>query len=659
MACKEGYFGGNNLKMKNGVLPSISLPAPSPAPNSLPGEMVDTPWGPSERLRERRLKPGPGRSREDVEASQRERLFGAMVACVSEQGYAATKLDDLVELSGVSTASFYRLFASKDACFLAATEQMLETVLAVVKVDGPGTREERVRGVLSAVAELVASQPAAAKMLLIDSYAAGSEVAAAIDRALSELQRRAIALAAEAPGGSALPDEVPTALVGAIEELARDRLRRGRAQTLPKLMEDVAEVALAYRPPSEQLTYGGRLPRPKPEALEVPGAAERAIRALAVVAEERGYPSVTVDDVVKRAAMSPTTFYAEFADKREVMLAAIDSAGAQMAAATLPAFRRNRDWPAALRIAFMDLLAYLASRPALARLVFVEAYAGGPEALQRREEALEPLTALLAPGRSAGAKLPPVAGEVVWAAVIALIGQRIRESGAHSLPALEPALTFLASCPFLGPEAAGVAARGGDRSRRTGRDRLEAILAHYEDPQAERLDSALAFRPATAEELASELGLPLQEARRLLANLLRVGLVESVEGRTKDDPVEGAYAYSKRGVLSEESVKDMSLAEQERYGARVTNLLDQEAREALEASTFILRPEYVLARVPMDLDEEGWREISDLLQNATDDVLDAIGRSQDRLADSGERPIRATAGVLFFEMPQRRRGDRG
>jgi AcrR family transcriptional regulator len=645
--------------MKSSALHLESLQRSPLSPNSLHGKMVDTPWGPSERLRERRLKPGPGRSREDVEASQRERLFGAMVACVSEQGYAATKLDDLVELSGVSTASFYRLFASKEACFLAATEQMLEAALAVAKVDGPGTWDERVRGALSAAAELVVSQPAAAKMLLIDSYAAGPEVMAAIDRAASELQRRAVALAAEAPGGSDLPDEVPAALVGAVQELARDRLRRGRARTLPKLMEYVAEVALAYRPPTEPLTYGGRLPRPHPETLEVPGAAERAIRALAVVAEEQGYPAVTVDDVVKRAAMSPTTFYAEFADKREVMLAAIDSAGAQMAAATLPAFRRNPDWPAALRIAFMDLLAYLASRPALARLVFVEAYAGGPEALQRREEALEPLTALLAPGRSGGADLPPVTGEVLWAAIIALIGQQIRESEAHSLPALEPTLTFLASCPYLGSEGATAAARGGDRSRRTGRGRLEAIVAHYEDPQAERFDSALAFRPATAEELAAELGLSVQDARRLLGNLLRAGFVESVEGRTKDDPVEGAYAYSKKGVISEEAVQHMSPVEWQRLGTTIMNLLDQEAGEALEAGTFHLRPEHVVVRAPMDLDEAGWREISDILQSALGGMLDAIDRSQDRLATSGERPIRATAGLLLFEMPQRRRGNRG
>ena len=68
--------------------------------------MVVTPWGDSDSLRERRLPPGPGRPREGVLANQRERLFGAMVASVSERGYRATAVNDLVEISGVSSRTF-------------------------------------------------------------------------------------------------------------------------------------------------------------------------------------------------------------------------------------------------------------------------------------------------------------------------------------------------------------------------------------------------------------------------------------------------------------------------------------------------------------------------------------------------------------------------
>ena len=60
--------------------------------------MVRTPWGNADQLRGRMLPPGPGRPREEVARNQRERLFGAMVACVAEKGYEATTVADLLEL---------------------------------------------------------------------------------------------------------------------------------------------------------------------------------------------------------------------------------------------------------------------------------------------------------------------------------------------------------------------------------------------------------------------------------------------------------------------------------------------------------------------------------------------------------------------------------
>ena len=66
------------------------------------------------------------------------------------------------------------------------------------------------------------------------------------------------------------------------------------------------------------------------------------------------------------------------------MLAAIDSAGAHIGAAMRPAMRRAPDWPAAVRAAIGGVFNFLASRPALARLVLVDAYVAGPAALKRR-----------------------------------------------------------------------------------------------------------------------------------------------------------------------------------------------------------------------------------------------------------------------------------
>src|ERR1700710_3122866 len=152
---------------KKGAIPELAAKSQSPTTNSLQPRMVETPWGPSDQLREGRLRPGPATSRADVGTSERRRLSGAMVPSVSERGYAATRIDDLVELSGVSTASFYRMFASKDACFLGAPERMLAATLAATDISGDGAWEDRVHSALDAFARIVAAQPAGARMVLI------------------------------------------------------------------------------------------------------------------------------------------------------------------------------------------------------------------------------------------------------------------------------------------------------------------------------------------------------------------------------------------------------------------------------------------------------------------------------------------------------------
>src|SRR6266705_5391323 len=73
-------------------------------------------------------KPGlpRGRSRlplPAVRASQRERLLRSVIAAVSESGYLAVTIADIVRRAKVSRAAFYAHFADKEDCFLAATRQ--------------------------------------------------------------------------------------------------------------------------------------------------------------------------------------------------------------------------------------------------------------------------------------------------------------------------------------------------------------------------------------------------------------------------------------------------------------------------------------------------------------------------------------------------------
>jgi AcrR family transcriptional regulator len=440
--------------------------------------MVLTPWGDSSSLRERKLRPGPGRPREEVERNQRERLYGAMVACVAAKGYEGTRVSDLVELSGVSSRSFYDLFPDKRACFVAAVGALVEVSIQVAAAAGAGLeggepgdedweklawRGER------AFAEMVAAQPAASRMVLVEAYAGGEEVMAPLERAAAGFEALTREMLARSPERSDMPPEIIAAYVGAVREVARTRLLLGREAEMPTAGDEMWEVVRSFRAPPVPLRAPGRLPPAREESLEAHDHAERAIRAFAVVLAEKGYADTTVDDVLRRAGMSATTFYDQFAGKRDLMLAAIDSAAAQMLAAVQPAVRRAPDWPTGVRAGFAALFSFLASRPALARLIVGGVYTAGPAAMRRRAENLHPLEELLEKGHEHAPEAPAIAVEAIAGVVFTLAYRRIRDAGPEALPGLTPLCTYVALAPFIDAEEAALAANGTGMSRTASR----------------------------------------------------------------------------------------------------------------------------------------------------------------------------------------------
>ncbi len=289
-----------------------------------------------------------------------------------------------------------------------------------------------------------------------------------LERAVEGFEALTRQTLAQSPERAEMPAEMITAHIGAMREITSLRLRQGREAELPGLMDDLWDLIRSYRPPPEPLRLAGRPPGSGPESLEAHDHAERALRAFAVVVAEKGYAKTTVDEVVKRAQMSATTFYANFRGKEDAMLAAIDSAGAQMVAAVTPAFRRAGDWPEGVRAGFGAMCNFLASRPALARLVTIEVYAAGPAAMERRVEALQPLEALAGEGFERAPKTPPIVAEAIAGGVYALAYRTIRDRGPEALPALAPICTYMALAPFIGAEEACAVANGSGRRRVAG-----------------------------------------------------------------------------------------------------------------------------------------------------------------------------------------------
>jgi AcrR family transcriptional regulator len=420
--------------------------------------MVRTPWGDAASLRGRKLRPGRGTPREEAERNQRERLFAAMVATVAKKGYEGATVADLVELSGVSRSAFYRHFEDKQACFIAAVEAMVEPTLKRLGTDEstpPGI--ERARAAFANLIETIVEQPAAAKMCVVEIYAAGPEGAALVDRTVESATDLAAALLEQVPEREGMPRELVRAIVGGIQKVIHKRLYRGQEEELMELVPQLWDWIFCYPVPPGPLKARRRRTvkaLPFEERQRTANPPERLLRALAAVVADKGYPDTTVAEVVARANTSQRTFYEHFKNKEDAIVAALDSGSAHMLAAALPAFRRAPDWEHAVHDTIEAMFCWGAEEPEYARLGGVEMYAAGKRALDQREVVTEGMEGLLAPGYEVKPDTPPIAAEAVGGALYELLYDHVNKKGPATLPDLVPTLVYVTLAPFLEAEEA-------------------------------------------------------------------------------------------------------------------------------------------------------------------------------------------------------------
>jgi AcrR family transcriptional regulator len=424
--------------------------------------MVRTPWGDATELRERRLRPGRGTPRKEAERNQRERLFAAMVATVDAKGYNATTVADLVELSGVSRSAFYRHFEDKQACFLAAVEAVVEPTLKQLWADETAPQGiERARQAFDRVMEAIVEQPAAAKMCVVEIYAAGEEGAALVDRVLESSTDLAAALLEQVPERKGMPRELVRSIVGGIQKVVHKRLYRGQEEELLELVPQLWDWIFCYPVPPGPLKARRRRnvkALPFEERQKLANPPERILRALAAVVAENGYPGTTVAEVVECAQTSQRTFYEHFKNKEDAIVAALDSGSAHMLAAALPAFRRAPDWKHAVHDTIEAMFCWGAEEPEYARMGGVEMYAAGKRALDQREMVTEGFEGLLAPGFELKPDIPRISPEAVGGALYSLLYDHVNKAGPETLPDLVPTLVYVTLAPFLeAEEAYGVA----------------------------------------------------------------------------------------------------------------------------------------------------------------------------------------------------------
>src|SRR5271154_1789394 len=92
---------------------------------------------------------------------------------------------------------------------------------------------------------------------------------------------------------------------------------------------------------------------------------QRILSAAVELIAERGYRSVSVADIVKRAAIARARFYENFSSKQDCFLTAYDAAAAELMRRVGEAYQGSEPtFPERVHAGLAAMLAYMASEPA-------------------------------------------------------------------------------------------------------------------------------------------------------------------------------------------------------------------------------------------------------------------------------------------------------
>ena len=183
---------------------------------------------------------------------------------------------------------------------------------------------------------------------------------------------------------------------------------------------------------------------------------------------------------------------------------------------------------------------------------------------------------------------------------------------------------------------------------------LGALVAH---PLRSQCLTLLADRTASPAEIAAELDENLGNVSYHVRKLWRGGAVEIVEEKPVRGAMEHFYRAIKRPLFSDQEISDASLEDRAVFASQALSLLTANATTSLETKTFVERPDFHVARVPVRVDEAGWNEMRDLFAETLDRVFEIQAKSAERLGGTDDPGIPAIAFNTFFEMPERPKAD--
>jgi DNA-binding transcriptional ArsR family regulator len=187
----------------------------------------------------------------------------------------------------------------------------------------------------------------------------------------------------------------------------------------------------------------------------------------------------------------------------------------------------------------------------------------------------------------------------------------------------------------------------------SGSSKYQHIIESYlDDPERFAIATTLAEGPKSAAQLAEIVGIPPARVRRHIRKMREEGVVESASSEAKRGAVEHFHFVSGGLEIEEEQLAELTLDQRRRITAYFLKVLLTDATKSLithPRSPGLERTDGPLTRIPIQIDEEGWKELANMHTEFYRRVLESRDRIAERLREKGEEGFKASSVIMLFE----------
>jgi AcrR family transcriptional regulator len=409
----------------------------------------------------------------------RERLMDGIVAAVARHGYTDATIAHAIAEAHVSRSTFYEQFADKEACFLAAYEDLAERMTRKLReAVEQAPWHEKAEAMMSCVLDPEEQATPRWRLLLSLARGGGPRIRLAREQLVTGLEGLLDDLLDHPPANASTLDIPAKALLGGVRSVISIRRYQGdlnggiREQllawacsytipaTYPRHHSDhwnQRGAALAANPRTPPPREPRRLPRGRSRLPADVVSSEyhaRLIEATAEIIRRDGYAATKVADIVAAAGVSRNVFYDLFHSKEEAFIAAQRLGLQEGVAACSKAFFDAPNWPERVWNGAHALLERMNAGPDLSYVVVVEPNAAGTRALQRVIDTLKAFTIFLEEGYRQNPQaetLPRICSDAIAGALFELLYHHATHNLLDRLPELTPQFAYVALAPFIGP----------------------------------------------------------------------------------------------------------------------------------------------------------------------------------------------------------------